>query len=479
MEPKQKASIARILVGGERGTGFLVSREGLVLTALHCVAFADSFKTGKPEFLPGIIKVRFGDPLDPAVGPPGADGKLFATTATVVQHSVEHDIALLECNETPDVEPLVLAPSPFGVARWSTFGFPEASGAVADGSREVNGQPLDGRITSMSTRIALALNQVGAMDLRGISGAPILVGGVVVGVVQQTLTKDGVVTQNSLFGVHVATFASALTPSSPTPNGSPPKKLPWKAQPLPEQAHLLATLSELKAAQLVLAAKKLRLSTELDGLDERTTIGLLTCPLMDALNALKGTLGTFLPTKPPREVFGLMLCSSRLPVHVAETAAPALDGDQPPGKSVWVGAREAATARSLAFRFAVQAGLGEVHEALADLGALAGAEDGEAEAKKVFKSELMGRMACEEAGFEATRARWVKRNRDIYVLAEIGSPPNLAEILKEIYPRVRVVLRGPPPIESTEALPSDVITIPECAPAELESDFQTILDDLR
>ncbi|MBK6515909.1 MAG: hypothetical protein IPG04_17890 [Polyangiaceae bacterium] len=94
----QKSAIARTLVGAERGTAFLVTKD-LLLTALHCVA---RLVPGRPEGFEKLgpdILVRFGDPK----GQPCDAGK-----ATLIAANVEDDVALLLCAPPPDVQPLPL-----------------------------------------------------------------------------------------------------------------------------------------------------------------------------------------------------------------------------------------------------------------------------------------------------------------------------------------------------------------------------------
>ena len=451
-------------MGDERGTGFLVSADGLVLTALHCVAILSASTEEKASLRAGTIKLRFGDPKDIALGPLGPDGKLFTTTATLVDHSLAHDVALLRCVQIPPVAPLKLAPIPFDGERWSTFGFAAASGVLVDDPIdliEMNGQAWDGHVSSDSSRLQLTVNQHGTIDLGGISGAPILIGSEVVGVALQSVNQDGVVIQNTLFGALIGSFAPRLP------------VLPWSPSSPAGEIYLRGMLEEVKAAQLVPAARKFGVSERIEEIHRLTTQHFLTCSAIEVIGAFK-QIRAWMKPPPEREYLTLLLCSSRIPDHVAQIAAAALHGDRPAPATIHVGANDGRTVRCLAFRFALETWgtSGTILGAIVDLGVLPGEEDFETAAKRSFKGKMLQLMECKEPEFEAKKVTWLELKQDVYVVAEIGFPPDLAELLKPIYPRVRVLFRGAPPLSS---VPRDGrVIVPECASPGLEKDFGLI-----
>jgi hypothetical protein len=458
VDPKHKAAVARILVSAERGTGFLIA-PNRVLTALHCIALPSSFGKQALELRPGTIELRFGDPKDPA-SVRDAKGALLTRRATKLTcHSVEHDVALLECDPILEIEPLELGPPPFEYTRWSTFGFPESSGAVPDEDFEVYGQVLDGTVPGFSGRAQLNTNQIvtGATNFAGISGAPIIVGGRVVGIIIQQLAQDGRVVQNVLFGTALDAKLGEVA-------------LPWNRWPIHEE-HVRAQLGDVKDVQLRLAAQPLKLSSDADGLQDRTAFRLLTSPLALVREALRKGLIDYLPNAP---VLALLLCSARLPEDVVQAVAPALAANTAHG-TVHVGAGEAC-ARSLAFRFAVATESPErARRVVVELGVLPGTADSGESAKAYFRHKLIDEvMDVPPRDFEKTRTRWVRSGWDIYVIVEPGSPDDVEVSLRDVYPRVRVLRRANPPLQDAPA--NGAVAVRECVSDALEQDFLETLD---
>jgi hypothetical protein len=133
-----KRSICRIIVGGEagfRGTGALVSEDGLVLTAFHVIGdLEQSRKTREAVFYKGLIKVVFGDPKDRA----GATWMAGDGRASCERYSFIDDWALLRLQARPG-EQLVLSSAPFRLAQptmdgvaFKTFGFPRYAAEVGN-----------------------------------------------------------------------------------------------------------------------------------------------------------------------------------------------------------------------------------------------------------------------------------------------------------------------------------------------------------
>jgi hypothetical protein len=168
-------AIARITVGGEggyRGTGALISdgRDGgLVLTAFHVIKMAFG---GLP------IRVVFGDPKNETWT--CGDG-----TATCERYSVDDDWALLRlCTGELQARALPLAKATALHTAFKTFGFPEHE-------RDVGGeyQGTLGAFGPKKIELRVANLPLGA-DMRGISGAPCIVNGEIVGIILQSLTDE-------------------------------------------------------------------------------------------------------------------------------------------------------------------------------------------------------------------------------------------------------------------------------------------------
>ncbi|MBN1210865.1 MAG: trypsin-like peptidase domain-containing protein [Myxococcaceae bacterium] len=179
---KERASIARIDVARAgappaRGTGALVA-DDLVLTALHVVANREQ---NPPAFFQGPISLTFPGKTVKAVPVDGMwDGK--------------EDWVLLRCLEPPGIPPLPLGELETHEQglEWSTFGFPDAN-------------PVDGLVAAGEVRnsegsyrgipaIQLFSDEAAAGDgapVAGLSGAPCLVEGAVVGVIRSSLLRQG------------------------------------------------------------------------------------------------------------------------------------------------------------------------------------------------------------------------------------------------------------------------------------------------
>jgi len=123
-------AVARITLGdGSHGTGFLISSDGLVLTAFHVVAYRDkSLEKLAPVWRPGPYEVTFGDPNTPATQWTTGPAKLYLD-----RYGIDDDWAMLEIAKPPgDVVPLQLADYelPRADNRFSTFGFPTVKAAI-------------------------------------------------------------------------------------------------------------------------------------------------------------------------------------------------------------------------------------------------------------------------------------------------------------------------------------------------------------
>lgn len=209
-----RRAIARITVGNRsEGTGSLVSAGGLVLTALHVIADLDlSRQRGRLAPIQGTITLAFGDPIDPP--------SCWSTTATLVVspplYSIEHDWAVLRiAGAIPaGVDPLVLAKAAAVAAAdpWSTFGFPAGTGALAGW--------YDGTVQAWTDRDA-QLHSAAATGvlMSGISGAPCLIGGKLVGLIDRAiLDGNGVCHGGVLTARNVAAIAAAAAGHLPFEN---------------------------------------------------------------------------------------------------------------------------------------------------------------------------------------------------------------------------------------------------------------------
>ncbi len=181
-------AIARITVGGERGTGFLVSTDGLVLTAFHVVADLDQSKApDQPAWRAGPISIRFGNPNNGDVWVPDNG------TAERVEggYSIDDDWALLRVGIPAGVQvrPLMLAQftEPRAERTFTTFGFPVPEQDIGGEYSGTVGVWQDRLVQLTSPEIVAA--DKGGTRLGGISGAPCMVGGRVVGMVLKSLAN--------------------------------------------------------------------------------------------------------------------------------------------------------------------------------------------------------------------------------------------------------------------------------------------------
>lgn len=157
-----------------RGTGTLIA-PGLVLTALHVVAFRKS----------------------EALTPKGASIRLtfpeFQTIAAIVGDSWDpkDDWALLECADEPTMPPMPLAALQESGRDWLSFGYPDA--------QSLDGMLVNGQVTLCEGQFEgvpahqlycdQAASGAGGMS-KGLSGAPCVVDGAVVGVMRAALMQQ-------------------------------------------------------------------------------------------------------------------------------------------------------------------------------------------------------------------------------------------------------------------------------------------------
>jgi trypsin-like peptidase len=178
-EPWTRA-IARISVGGFRGTGFLVSDDGLILTAFHVIG---AMKSKKLVPHASFIEVRFGDGKKATSSP--REARLEGE-----HYSAEEDWALLRLVPAAATDP-PFPVTPLPLARltgqlegraFRTFGFPKIE---ADDGGEYTG--TFGVWSEVGRIEAFVDNVAAGMVLGGISGGPCIVDGRVVAMILQSL----------------------------------------------------------------------------------------------------------------------------------------------------------------------------------------------------------------------------------------------------------------------------------------------------
>jgi len=201
-----KRAIARIVVGTGRGTGFLVSCDsqgtGQVLTALHVVADLEaSVRNERLKAYADPIWLEFGDPYDRNTWKPTGPASIVPEL-----YSLQDDWAVLQFpGPIPaGVVPLDLADlrtAPDGVT-WKTFGFPDVAAHV--------GGDFDGPITSWETRIArLRSDAATGVRMRGISGAPCVVDGRAVALIDNASLDNELCQGGMLQATQIREIASA------------------------------------------------------------------------------------------------------------------------------------------------------------------------------------------------------------------------------------------------------------------------------
>ena len=202
-----------------RGTAFLVT-PSFALTALHVVADRKQLPLSLPR-----------DPVT-----------LIFPSETVQATIVDgmwdalSDWVLLQCER-----PLPFAPIPIGEltpdeheSRWMTFGFPDAKpdGLAFSGIvRDANGKFQSAAALQLYSAEAAAGQ---GAPVAGLSGAPCIVDGAVVGVLRSALIWDRMSVAGTLFATPAATIVAHAYPRLPLPDpyrglpGLPPRPLPAK-----------------------------------------------------------------------------------------------------------------------------------------------------------------------------------------------------------------------------------------------------------
>lgn len=209
-----RAPIARILVAAagqvmSRGTGTLIAPR-LVLSALHVVA---NRRPDPPEPYPGEITLEF----------PG-----FTTTGTLVPRAFDRtaDWVLIECAEAPPMAPMSLASLHENKREWESFGFPDANardGLLLSGTVMMCDGTLEGMRAHQLYCVQAAAGSGGRV--KGMSGAPVVIAGRLVGVMRFALMEQDRTEMGTLYACPV----SAVGERWPTLDVPPLPKLPRKS----------------------------------------------------------------------------------------------------------------------------------------------------------------------------------------------------------------------------------------------------------
>jgi hypothetical protein len=206
VEDRIRNAIARVEVFHREvlrnyGTAFLVT-DSLVLTALHVVAD----RTDPPRFFEGEIHLEFPKQRVSAVVE-----KQFCDRLA--------DWVVLRCLEPPRIAPLPLRHLHASGVAWESFGFPEANsrdGMVVTGTVENHNAKLEGTLTfQLYSRQAAAGS---GMPIKGLSGAPVLVGDAAVGLLRYALLEENKVVAGTVYACPVG-FAVEGCTEIPAPRG--------------------------------------------------------------------------------------------------------------------------------------------------------------------------------------------------------------------------------------------------------------------
>jgi hypothetical protein len=298
-----RAATAQIKAGASRGTGFLVTVDGWVLTALHVIADLQASRS-QNQLVPHAnqFDLRFGDPR--------ANGQLIPAVGKIAgaQFDLKQDWVLFRCEPPPaGVAPLPLAKliDDGNPIRWSSWGFA--------GTDPENGTWYQGETTSIGQNDILELYSPEAAGGRGglisgLSGAPLVAGGQVIGLVQTALLeKDEAERKRSVEG---KLFARRLDPIVAATNG----RLSWTDDglPIPFEADIDTLLDKIgPAKRQEIATTLLKQGFAADERIKRNIARALTIvPFARASEALSA-----LPQLWPQEAVSLLRIAAALSLH--------------------------------------------------------------------------------------------------------------------------------------------------------------------
>lgn len=243
-----------------RGTGTLIYRHpvhadgspphadqhgaalGIVLSALHVVA---NRRAEPPTPYPGVIKLTFPS---------------FTTTGTIVSGAWDRvsDWVLIECAAWPPIQPMQVARLAESARAWQSYGFPDANpyGMLLTGTVAY----CDGTLESVPAH-QLSCEQAaagGGGKVSGMSGAPVVIGGQLVGVMRFALMDAGRTEMGTLYACPVGAVSSKW----PMLDAPPLPPLPRQLSPLEALTEMAGReLFAITAASMVMALVVLLLAT--------------------------------------------------------------------------------------------------------------------------------------------------------------------------------------------------------------------------
>jgi hypothetical protein len=224
MEPQMLGAIARVVGedGLANGTASLVGTN-LVLTALHVVADRSS---DPPTFFPAPIRIRFRDG--------------FETTATAAKYDRLEDWVLLTCaSPLPQtIPPLTLGTVSRDGDEWKSYGFPITTeyppGTTPVGGEKAHtkadGLVIHGTITARHGKLVVGEHNVPVYQLHcdevasgqglrssGLSGAPVIVNGSLVGMLRWSPLEDHRSEGGTLYACPATSIAAKCRDQFPAP----------------------------------------------------------------------------------------------------------------------------------------------------------------------------------------------------------------------------------------------------------------------
>src|SRR6185503_17411638 len=286
-------AVGRITVAdGSHGTGFLISPDGLVLTAFHVVG--DRGKSlGKPApvWRPGPYDIVFGDPNNPATL-----WKAGAARVYLDRFSIDDDWAILEVGKPPaGLVPLQLADYelPRADNAFATYGFPTVKAQI--------GGVYHGTVLNWQAQLAeldaanLEADAKGGEDAGGISGAPCVVDNRAVAIVIRSLANPrGQAVARSLYAVPLARAADSLKGLVPWDDGKPvvfqkvvERKLPGDPLKLEAAAGVLGMPGVREKAPVARRMLATRLETARDALVECDLEARAAGPILERVAAMR------------------------------------------------------------------------------------------------------------------------------------------------------------------------------------------------
>jgi hypothetical protein len=353
-------AVGRITVGdGSHGTGFLIAREGLVLTAFHVVADRkQSLDKLAPVWRPGPYDIVFGDPNTPATLWQAGAAKVYLD-----RYSIDDDWVMLEVGAAPDgLVPLQLADYelPRADKAFATFGFPTVKAQI--------GGVYHGSVLNWQAQLAeldaanLEADAKGGEDAGGISGAPCVVDNRAVAIVIRSLANPrGQAVARSLYAVPLARAADSLKGLVPWDDGKPvvfqkvvERKLPNDPLKLEAAAGALGMPGVREKSPVARRMLATRLETARDALVECDLDAAAAGPILERVAAMRLNADAVAKVRTPlvrdgKPVAALaMLSGSETRIHKWYVQRAYADRPQPVSGDTIVVLRRPAAAAELA-----------------------------------------------------------------------------------------------------------------------------------